>query len=314
MLDVSVAIPTYQREGILLDTLNQLFALEFPAREILVVDQTSEHQVATISALEELAENGDIIWHRLREPSIPKAMNHALLVARYEVVLFLDDDIKLTSELVREHAREHAAPKVACVAGGVIQLWQRKLGEGEDAWLNGRSEDPDAFLFNSEGRRQIERFIGANFSVKKTLALNVGGFDENFVKVAYRYEAEFAERLLDSGFTIQFQPTASLVHLKADVGGTRSFGHHLRSTTPDHSVGRYYYLLSTKRLPRRIRRIAMGPFCAIYTKHHLVMPWWIPVTLISEFAGMAWAWWLFMRGPRYVNTRNASRLKSDQGF
>jgi GT2 family glycosyltransferase len=305
LVEVSVAIPTYRREGVLLETLNQLLALKHRACEILVVDQTPEHEFSTISALEKLEEDGSIIWHRLQIPSIPKAMNHALLTARHEVVLFLDDDVELTSELVREHAKEHDGPNVTCVAGGVVQLWHRKLDESEDAWLNGRTDDPDAFRFNSGKRRNVRRFSGGNFSVKKKAALGIGGFDENFVKAAYRYEAEFAERLLGAGYVIQFQPAASLVHLKVSTGGTRSFGNHLKSIKPAHSVGRYYYLIAAKRLPRRFRRIILGPFEAIRTKHHLSRPWWIPVTLCSEFSGMMWAWWLFMRGQKHVDIRRS---------
>ena len=303
MLDVSVIIPTYRREGVLVDTLNQLLALEHRAREILVVDQTPQHQPATISALEGLEANGSIIWHRLQRPSIPKAMNHALLAAGHEVVLFLDDDVELTSELVREHAKGHDDPDVACVAGRVTQLWELRPDEKQLAWLNDESGDPDAFQFNSERRRQIGRFIGANFSVKKQLALKIGGFDENFVKVAYRYEAEFSERLLEAGYVIQFQPSASLVHLKVCTGGTRSFGHHLKTVKPAHSVGRYYYLITAKRLPNRFRHIFSGPFRAIRTKHHFFRPWWIPVTLFSEISGMVWAWWLYTRGPKHVSPR-----------
>jgi GT2 family glycosyltransferase len=303
LLEISVAIPTYRREAILLKTLDQLLALRYRAGEILVVDQTRDHQPATSSALRKLEADGSIVWSRLQYPSIPKAMNYALLAARHDVVLFLDDDIELTSELVREHAREHADAGVACVAGGVIQSWQQKLHEDEDAWLDGRSDDPDAFRFNSGTRRRVERFIGANFSVKRNLALEAGGFDENFVEAAYRYEAEFAERVLDAGFTIQFQPAASLLHLKAAAGGTRSFGHHLRTIKPAHSVGRYYYLFVAKRLPRRLRQIVLGPLCAVRTKHHITRPWWIPVTLLSEFSGMVWAWWLFVRGPKRLEAR-----------
>jgi len=303
LLDVSVAIPTYRRERVLLDTLTQLLALKYRAREILVVDQTPEHPFAITSALEALVANGSIVWHKLPRPSIPRAMNHALLVAKHEVVLFLDDDVELTSELVCEHANEHDDPKVACVAGGVVQMWERRLNVHEDAWLNGRSEDPDAFRFNSGARREIERFAGGNFSVKRQLAVNIGGFDENFVKVAYRYEAEFAERLLSAGFSIQFQPAASLVHLKVSTGGTRSFGHHLKSMTPAHSVGRYYYLMAAKRLPHRCWQIVCGPIRAIRTKHHLSRPWCIPVTLVAELSGVVWACWLYIRGPKHIGAR-----------
>jgi GT2 family glycosyltransferase len=305
VLDVSVAIPTYRRERVLLDTLSQLLALKYRAREILVVDQTPEHQLSTTSALEALEADGSIVWHRLPRPSIPRAMNHALLAAKHEVVLFLDDDVELTSELVCEHAREHGGPTVACVAGGVIQTWERRLNEHEDAWVNGRSEDPDAFRFDSGTRRTIERFAGGNFSVKRRLALEIGGFDENFVKVAYRYEAEFAERLLAAGHRIHFHPAASLRHLKENTGGTRSFGHHLRSIAPAHSVGRYYYLIAAKQLPHRHWKMMCGPFRAIRTKHHLSRPWCIPVTLVAELLGVVWAWWLYIRGPKHIAARQS---------
>ena len=119
--NISVAIPTYRRAGVLLDTLNQLLFLKHRACEILVIDQTISHPAETAAALEKLAAGGDIVWHRLSAPSIPKAMNHALKVARTEIVLFVDDDIELTSELVLAHVREYEDPKIVCVAGRVVQ-------------------------------------------------------------------------------------------------------------------------------------------------------------------------------------------------
>lgn len=299
--NISVAIPTYKREETLLGTLNQLLALRHRAYEILVIDQTTSHQAETTVALEKLTANGSIVWHRLNEPSIPKAMNHALVVARAEIVLFLDDDIELTSDLVFEHAKEYETSDVVCVAGRVVQPWEHGLDVCGSAWMDARSSDPDSFRFNSGKRSDVKRFMGGNFSIRRHVALNLGGFDENFVKAAYRFEAEFANRLLHDGFRILFQPTASLIHLKVNTGGTRSFGNHLRSIRPAHSVGRYYYLLMVDQAHRRFRRIVFGPLYAVRTRHHLTRPWWIPITLLSELSGVAWALWLFIRGPKYID-------------
>jgi len=302
---ISVAIPTYGREEVLLNTLDQLLMLNHRACEILVIDQTTNHQSETAAALEKLAASGSIVWRRLNKPSIPKAMNYALMVARAEIVLFLDDDIELTSNLVFEHAKEYENPDVVCVAGRVVQPWEHELDVCERARVNARSSDPDAFRFNSERRSDVKRFIGANFSIRRQLALDVGGFDENFVKVAYRFEAEFANRVLRAGLHILFQPTASLIHLKANTGGTRNFGDHLRSIWPAHSVGRYYYLLMVSQAHHRVRRIVFGPLYAVHTRHHLARPWWIPVTLLSELSGVAWALWLFVRGPKYIDLQKS---------
>jgi len=303
--DISVAIPTYRRGGGLLDTLNQLLLLKHRACEILVIDQTISHQAETAAALEKLMARGDIVWHRLSAPSIPKAMNHALKVARTEIVLFLDDDIELTSELVLEHAKEYEDPDIVCIAGRVVQPWEKKLDESETAWRGGRSSDPDAFRFSFGKRCDVERFMGGNFSIRRQLALDLGGFDENFVKAAYRFEAEFANRILHAGFHLLFQPAASLNHLQVDSGGIRSFGRHLRSIWPAHCVGQYYYLLMVKQAHHRLRKIVLGPLYAVHTRHHLARPWWIPVTLLSELSGLTWALWLFMRGPKYVSLQKS---------
>jgi len=308
MQNISIAIPTYRREKPLLRTLEQLLALKHPAHEILVIDQSTDHEAETVRALEMLAADGRINWCKLSQPSIPKAMNHALQIARADVVLFVDDDIELSSELVREHAKEHEGSQVACVAGRVVQQWEQASKEGENPKATDRSRDPDAFPFNSRNRTNVERFMGGNFSVSKAFALSIGGFDENFVKVAYRFEAEFSHRLLLAGAQIVFQPEASVLHLKEQTGGTRSFGSHLRTMWPAHSVGRYYYLFMVKPAHRRVRRIVFGPLGAVSTRHHLKQPWWIPLTLFSELSGMVWALWLCARGPGLLNSREQSQL------
>ena len=306
LANISVAIPTFRREEVLLDTLNQLLTLSHRASEILVVDQTDDHRKETKDELGRLVGVGDIVWCRLNQPSIPKAMNHALKMARSEIVLFLDDDIELTSALVLEHAKEYDSPDVVCVAGRVVQPWEGHLGEHANRLKKGRERDPDSFRFCSNKRSNVKRFMGGNFSIRRQVALDCGGFDENFVKAAYRFEAEFADRVLSSGSRIVFQPRASLNHLKASTGGTKSFGNHLRTMWPGHSVGRYYYLLKAAQTHHRMRRIIFGPLKAVYTRHHLTRPWWIPITVLSELSGLVWALWLLFRGPRYID-QNQSR-------
>lgn len=230
-------------------------------------------------------------------------MNHALKAARSEIVLFLDDDIEITSPLIEAHAKEYLNPDINVVAGQVIQPWESPLNEDEEAWLNGDLKNPDAFRFNSSKRGQIERLMAGNFSIRKDIALKTGGFDENFVKAAYRFEAEFADRLVAAGHSILFQPKASIRHLKAGYGGTRTYGEHLTTIKPSHSVGRYYYLLRSKTIKRRIIKLLSSPFIAIRTRFHLLHPWWVPVTLVAEFSGLLWALLLYIRGPAYINGR-----------
>lgn len=287
-LPISIVIPTLGRERVLIDTIGELLALDAPAAELLVVDQTAVHSEATAASLRAWSEQGRIRWIRRPEPSIPAAMNHGLIEASHEIVLFLDDDISPFPNLVDAHFR---APREgnAMIAGRVVQPWDGDISEA--SWA--------AKQFASTEAREVSEFMGGNFSIMKRGAVALGGFDENFVRVAYNFEREFADRWRTHGGVIRFCPEAGIRHLKAPSGGTRTFGDHLTTLLPVHSVGAYYYLLRSPLAKRRIWQFAARPFRAVATRHHLCKPWWIPVTIVAELAGMAWALALRLRGPRY---------------
>ena len=290
-MHISAVIPTYQREQVLLDTIDHLLKLEPAPAEILVVDQTEEHEPETTQALGRLENAEKIRWIRLPQPSITHAMNIGLEEAQNEAVLFLDDDIIPGQTLIEAHASAHLQHRVNIIAGQVLQ-------PGEEPAI--RESDP--FRFCSTRPRFISELMGGNFSIKRKLALELGGFDENFVQVAYRFEAEFAERALARGEKIYFEPAASIRHLKASRGGTRAYGHHLTTIRPGHAVGAYYYLLRSK-TSNRLVKILARPLRAIRTRHHLSRPWWIPPTLIAEGLGLIWAILLAIRGPRLITNQ-----------
>jgi GT2 family glycosyltransferase len=285
---ISIVIPTYGRDHVLLETVEHLLRLQPRAAEIVVVDQTARHAPEAERQLQQLDRNGSIRWLRLSRPSIPGAMNQGLLRASEDIVLFVDDDIVPDVQLAASHLLAHSDGDVGLVAGRVLQPW--------DAAIEGAGQSG----FSSNRRCLVSEFIGCNFSVKRALALAMGGFDENFVHVAYRFEADFADRLLAMGRRILFEPTASIHHLKAPAGGTRAYGDHLRTVRPSHAVGEYYYVLRRWRSLEGLRRLVQRPIAAVTTRHHLRRPWWIPVTLIAEALGFCWGAALALRGPRYL--------------
>lgn len=287
---LTVVIPTYRREHVLVDTVRYLLALAFPPGEIILVDQTRQHDSVTELELGAMASAGKVNWVRLVVPSIPQAMNQGLARARNDLVLFLDDDIKPDPELILGHLRAHQQYPGGIVAGRVLQPWHAGAWDGEEA---------RRFAFNSPGPREVNEFMGGNFSVDRRAALAIGGFDENFVRAAYRFEAEFALRWRRSGRHIRYADDALIHHLKAVEGGTRVFGDFLRTAVPAHSVGEYYFAMRA-RPARWLRTLLTRPFRSVATRHHLRRPWWIPVTLVAELGGIVWALLLVLRGPRLV--------------
>ena len=100
---VAIAIPTFGRDNVLSSTIDQLLNQSPPASEILVVDQTSKHDLATEKKLFEWNKNGEIRWKRLLKPSITRSMNIALSEAYKSIVLFVDDDIMPAQGLIAAH-------------------------------------------------------------------------------------------------------------------------------------------------------------------------------------------------------------------
>ena len=297
-MKLTVAIPTYGRDGVLTASGADLLALDPPPWELLIVDQTPRHDAATEERLARWHDEGRIRWLRLERPSITGAMNRALLEARGDRILFLDDDIRPAPDLLRAHQRAGERDPEAMVAGRVLQPWH-----------NEREDPPGApFLFNSLEPRGVNAFMGGNVAIPLTRARALGGFDTNFVKVAYHFEAEFAHRWCDSGGRINYEPSALIHHLRAERGGTRSYGKHLTTLQPDHAVGRYYFLLRTRPPgPALVGSIA-ALLQSVRTRHHLRRPWWIPATLLAELRGLVWALRLNAGGPALLPTRTPRLL------
>jgi glycosyltransferase involved in cell wall biosynthesis/GT2 family glycosyltransferase len=284
---LSVAIPTYGREQVLITSISALLALDPPPEELLVVDQTPQHDPITESQLSAWQQQGKLRWIRLSRPSIIAAMNLALQEARGEQLLFVDDDIDPSPQLLTAHLEAARQWPGALIAGRVLQPWHR--GQAD-------TEATTPFAYNTLSPRSCADFIGCNVSMPRQQALALGGFDANFVRVAYRYEAEFSHRWLRAGHPIRYAPDALLHHLQAERGGTRSYGRHLTTLRPDHAVGRYYFQLRTRPLPAALAGCTAGLLRSVRTRHHLSHPCWIPLTLLAEARGFLWALRLHLGG------------------
>lgn len=283
---LSIVIVTYNREHVLVDTITSLLAQAAQCDgfgELIVVDQTARHDIATQGALSRWHERHAIQWIRLSEPDLTGAMNRGLIEAESELVLFLDDDIVPCEQLLGNHQAAHGQyPEAMAVVGQVLQPGQcaepleyTPRGSGLGRYMD--------FPFRSTISCFIENAMAGNLSVKREAALRIGGFDENFTPpVASRFESEFAKRVLQQGGKIWFEATASIHHLAAKSGGTRSMGSHLTSASPRYGVGDYYFALRHARGFECFRYCVRRFFREVRTRFHLSHPWYIPVKLLGE--------------------------------
>ena len=63
-LPISIVIPTYRRDSVLIETITHLLSLDPGPAEILVLDQTEKHQDIAEKRLESWQEESKIKWIR----------------------------------------------------------------------------------------------------------------------------------------------------------------------------------------------------------------------------------------------------------
>ena len=305
--DITIAIPTLGRGRLLLETVRLLIDLRPAAGAILVVDQTPKHDDDVSGQLNAWAAAGTVRWLRRQTPSVPGAMNDALRAAQTGLVLFVDDDIVPGSHLAGAHAKAYDdEPEAWAVAGQVLQPGEEPAEPlrtwREAGWLAGLD-----FPFRSTRRAWVRNGMAGNLSVRRDRAVQIGGFDENFRGVAFRFETEFCQRLWDHGGKVLFDPAASIRHLRAADGGTRCYGRHQTSASPSHGVGDYYFALRRGSGVSRIAYMARRPVREVCTRFHLRHPWYIPVKLAGECLAFLWALRLAARGARHMDKGTLSR-------
>ena len=175
---IAVAIPTYNREQVLINTIQHVLAQDEAADEIVVIDQTSEHETPVARQLSAWHADGSIRWLMQDFANLSAARNRALLEAKSDVVIFLDDDVILSENFIHAHRESYADKKVQLVAGQIIAA-DRPVHSGEiDNYELG-------FPLSHNRGAWIKNMGGGNFSVIRELALEIGGFDQRFYRVAF---------------------------------------------------------------------------------------------------------------------------------
>ena len=299
---LSIVIPSYRREQVLLDTVHALLEICSSEDEVIVIDQTQVHVESVEKQLREWDKSGSIRWLLQGQPSVVAAMNRGLRVAHSDLVLFLDDDIVPSPDLLAVHRRAHQEqPELWAVTGQILQPGQGLDSSCSSSQSHGLRADLD-FAFNSTRPCEIKNVMAGNLSVKKQHAVAIGGFDENFLSpISFRFETDFARRICMAGGKIRFEPAASIQHLAFPTGGTRSLGSHLRSASPLHGVGDYYFALVHGRGAEGFLYILCRPFREVRTRYHLRHPWWIPVKFVGEIRAMFMAFRLDRHHPEFYS-------------
>ncbi len=228
---VSIILPTYRREELLCRTLGDLLQLDYPDYELIVVDQTPLHLPETQRYLHGIKSR--ILYLRQERPSQVAAANAGAKVAGGEIVLFVDDDIRIPDrDFIWFHARDYEDPTIGGVAGRILDA--RDLTKAQ---FNPLSDDPTR---DPRTLCEVTAAGGANMSFRRELIMRLGGFDERFLGNAFRWEDDFCLRVQKAGYRVVYDPKPTVHHFYGSTGGNENY--HLLGRDPaSHGWYRFFF-------------------------------------------------------------------------
>jgi glycosyltransferase involved in cell wall biosynthesis len=195
----SLVIPTKNRADILIQALSHLESLTYPRSkfEVLVVNDGSTD--ATRKSLEKLQVGYRLrIFHREGQGT-SATRNFGIEQAEGSHILFIDDDVFPCKDLLEYHEEAHRGHLRRLVRGPVINIEKLPLP----------GEPPTLFYHYSQNY-----LCTSNASIRRSLLLEAGMFDEDFVRWE---DAELGVRLKRIGVSRHFVLRGYVYHLKPPI-------------------------------------------------------------------------------------------------
>jgi GT2 family glycosyltransferase len=211
---VSVVVPTHQRRETLRRTLEslQLQSAEPSGFEVIVATDACED--GTEAMVDAFPASYGLRRVDPQGRGRAAACNAAIGLARGEVLVILDDDMRVAPEFVERHRSQHPPGSRRCVMGAVpVELEPggphaaEYVKEKFDLHLRRLGEDP-------EHLNRPRSFYTGNASLRIEVMREVGGFDESF-GIYGNEDVELALRLRAAGVELGYDPEA-LAHQRYD--------------------------------------------------------------------------------------------------
>ena len=234
-ITATVAICTHERPEDLRRALTALRALRPAPLETLVIDNAPASE-ATRQVVESFP---DVRYIHEPERGLNVARNHALRVARGDVVAFVDDDAVPEPEWLDGLMPNFQSPRVVCVTGLTLPIAldteAQELFESHCTFVRGfRRRVFDGQIDNPLAVGPVG--AGANMAVLREAALRLGGFDERLDggrPTRSGGDHEMFTRMLRTGNRIVYDPAAVVWHRH------RRTMEELRETVYGYGVGVY---------------------------------------------------------------------------
>jgi cellulose synthase/poly-beta-1,6-N-acetylglucosamine synthase-like glycosyltransferase len=200
---LTIVVPAYNEEPVIAAAIQSLLELDYPAYEILVIDDGSIDRTRELVAGLE-GRYGDVTVRLISKANGGKAaaLNTGLALARHEYVLCMDADSRLSRSTLKRAMRHFADPRVAAVAGNVKVANRRNLWTKLQAleYIEGLN-----MARRAQGFLRVVNIIPGPIGVfRRDVILKLGGYDTD----TYAEDADLTLKILTANWPIVYEDGA----------------------------------------------------------------------------------------------------------
>jgi glycosyltransferase involved in cell wall biosynthesis len=214
---ISVVVCTRDRTAFLERCLGSLLALDYPAYEVIVVDNAPRDD-----ATARLAASLPVRYVREPRPGLDRARNRGIAEARHDLIAFTDDDARADPGWLSALARAFADPEVAAVTGLVAPAeLETPAQEYFERVYGGMGKGPRPRMFRRERMRPKQLIgiqavgVGANMAFRRAVLAATGGFDPALdvgTPSSGGGDLDMFHRVVAGGWTLRYEPAALVWH------------------------------------------------------------------------------------------------------
>ncbi|MDX2192391.1 MAG: glycosyltransferase [Gemmatimonadales bacterium] len=200
---VTIIVPAYNEGPVIEQSVRSLLQLDYPAYEILVVDDgSSDDTAARVAPME--GRHGDVTVRLVskRNGGKASALNTGIALARHDYVLCMDGDSKLEPQVLRVSMPHFAQAHVAAVAGNVKVInRQTHLARFQALeYIEGLN-----MARRAQGFVRVVNIIPGPIGLfRRQVLAEVGGYDRD----TFAEDADLTLKILSAGYHIVYEDRA----------------------------------------------------------------------------------------------------------
>lgn len=228
---VSIVIPCYNQVDYTYRCLRSILNVtdfEKNPYEVIIADDVSTDATRELGMYTE-----NLIIARNRENmGFLKNCNQAAAAARGDYIFFLNNDTTVSENWLSSLVELMEKDRSIGMAGSKLIYPDGRLQEAGgiiwadgSGWNYGRLQNPDEPEYNYV--KEVDYISGAAIMIRRSLWLELGGFDEHFAP-AYYEDVDLAFQVRNAGMRVVYQPLSVVTHYEGISNGTDVNGSGLK--------------------------------------------------------------------------------------